>query len=259
MKFIRWADGTPPAFRIFEHRVGHKVRTLYVPEPQMKEELQRLNRLLQHVPIHPAAHGFVPGRSVVTAAYHHVGYSHTSSFDLKSWYDTITEEHCRRAGLAEEMIQRVCVEGAPRQGLPTSPTVANIAAKWLDFALQHIADKLGGAYTRYADDLTISHNDAIAPADLTVEVRRLVEHHGFTLNERKTEHQTARGGRRILCGVGVDDVGVYPTRKQKRRLRAAVHQSALSRTAKNHARGLAQWCRTPIPAEKEQPFTDRQP
>src|SRR5262249_11932189 len=49
-----------------------------------------LDRILARVPLHPAAHGFVPGRSTVTNAAPHLGAALLVKFDLKDFFPTIT-------------------------------------------------------------------------------------------------------------------------------------------------------------------------
>ena len=78
------------------HRFGIPKKTggerkISAPLPRLKA-LQRsiLDRILAQVPIHDAAHGFVPERSVYTNAIPHVGKSLVVNMDLKDFFPTLT-------------------------------------------------------------------------------------------------------------------------------------------------------------------------
>ncbi|WP_448636521.1 hypothetical protein [Pedobacter panaciterrae] len=47
------------------------------------------------------------------------------------------------------------------QGAPSSPKLANLVARKLDFRLTALADKYKLSYSRYADDLTFSGDKKI--------------------------------------------------------------------------------------------------
>jgi hypothetical protein len=186
----------------------------------------------------------------------HVGKAFTVSFDLKDFFDTVTveqlEKECVKGWpiLSEKLIGLVTVDGAARQGLPTSPHVANLAAMPMDREiLEYLINPakmpaLRCTYTRYADDLTFSFDTAAFLPLLLVEIPRIVSGRGFTINERKTSVQTASNGRRIVTGVAVDSDCVYAPREVRRKLRAARHQEPDG----DRTRGLAEWCKLKVPA-----------
>lgn len=145
---------------------------------------------------------------------------------------------------------------APRchagQGLPTSPMLANIAAADLDQAMLALRGRSGRfdtdfVYTRYADDMTFSFDDPRLVHVLRQRVPEIVERHGFKLNDRKTEVQSAKVGRRRITGYAVDDQ-VHPTRATLKRLRAARHRGRPSQAA-----GLEEWCRMRLPRGYQPP------
>ncbi|WP_305368927.1 reverse transcriptase domain-containing protein [Photobacterium leiognathi] len=143
------------------------------------------------------------------------------------------------------------INGAARQGLPTSPVLSNIAFNTIDREIiDFLESKMGllfgkpkyGAlvfglsekqkkyysYTRYADDLSISLDSYDDIARIINSVQRILLKYGFELHAKKTKILDSKNGRRVICGVGVDTESVYPTRKTLKKLRAAAHQKHLS-------------------------------
>ncbi|MHB1762668.1 MAG: reverse transcriptase family protein [Acidimicrobiales bacterium] len=225
-------------------------RTIYVPNRSEKAALRSIAGDLiakaRKADRAEVVHGFARGRSPVTNAQAHVGHAFTISFDLADFFASVTPE--RLVGkLSKAELEMVMVDGAARQGLPTSPAVANLAASDLDKAILRWIER--GAkqvvYTRYADDLTLSFDDPALISALRDAVPQIVRRCGFALNPRKVRVQAAAAGRRIVCGVAVDDVGVHPTRAARRRLRAAQHQGHSAQ-----AEGLAEWCKLRPPRER---------
>jgi hypothetical protein len=209
-----------------------------------------LANVLEKVPVHPAAHGFVAGRSTVTNATPHVGAGVVVNTDLVDFFPTITFPRVlgivRQFGYSpavatvlallctEAPRRRVTYAGQPLwvatgpralpQGACTSPALSNLAARRLDSRLSGIAAKLGFAYTRYADDLTFS-----APADegrvgyLLARVRHIARDEGFAVNEAKTRVQRP-SARQTVTGVVVNARPGVP-RTTVRRLRAILHRA----------------------------------
>lgn len=205
-------------------------------------------------------HGFMRHRSPVTNAQAHIGHDYSLCFDLENFFESVVPERVK-GKLSQEEMALVFVDGAARQGLPTSPAVANLAFAGADKAILKWIAKAGKniVYTRYADDLSFSFDDpALIPA-IKKSVEEIINRSGFKLNARKTSLQTAQNGRRIICGVGVDDTGIYPTRDSKRRLRAAEHHlemmgepatSAASRRKtrqEQRVQGMREWVRVKAP------------
>lgn len=233
---------------------GGAYRTVYVPSPAEKAALRRLLPDLEARAARACppgvCHGFARGRSPVTNAAAHVGRSFTLSFDLADFFDSVTAETLGGL-LPPRLLARVLVDGAARQGLPTSPAVANLAASRLDRLV--LALRARGAdftYTRYADDLAFSYDDPALTDVLLAEVPAAALACGFRVNDRKTRLQAAAAGRRVVTGVAVGPDGLYPTRAARRRLRAALH-----RGDPRAAAGLAEWCRLvpPRPAGSSPP------
>lgn len=224
-----------------------------------------LDELLAGIPVHDAAHGFVPGRSVVTGAALHVGTEVVVTMDLTSFFATVRAPSVygvfRRAGLAEpvaHVLTGLCVHRVPPhvlrampsggagsvdersalrralteahlpQGAPTSPALANLVLRHLDARLAGWAAAAGATYTRYADDLTFSGGAALAArADAFVAgVERIVRDQGHAVNPHKTRVRR-RGVRQSVTGVVVND-RLSPGRAEVDRLHAILHNCVRS-------------------------------
>jgi len=231
-------------------------RKIYVPDPLEKlhlrarlPELRALwKRAARKARVLSVVHGFVPGRSAVTAAAAHIGCAVALSVDLEDFFGQVTLQAVSYALLGygcspPPWLEELFRDGIAAQGLPTSPVAANIAALPLDCKLSELAREHGLVYTRYADDITLSSPDpATRMADLLPRVRQAVEASGFRINPRKVRVQTSRAGRIVICGIGVGPDTLHPTRKALRKLRALRHMG--KHTA---ARGLEAWCRLTLP------------
>jgi retron-type reverse transcriptase len=106
-------------------------------------------------------------------------------------------------------------------GAPTSPVVANLVMAPVDRTLATVAARHGVAYTRYADDLTLSGDD---PRHLLPFLSQVVGELGYSLDPKKT-NIFRRGRRQVVTGLVVNDKVSVP-RRLRRQLRAAVHRVA---------------------------------
>ncbi len=231
-------------------------RTIYIPSAKEKRKLRFLLPALHEAQKKTCSsnivHGFFRGKNIVTNALQHVGFKYTTCFDLKDFFDSVDKEKIEQGLLSYDnnndpqkafeilsFADWMLVDGAPRQGLPTSPFLANIAASVLDreiidfldvikrmshippFLLEEGHAKI--AYTRYADDLTFSYDYLDIQRELLERIPSITESCGFKINPSKTRTMSHKKGR-IITGVAVDDGGVHIPRRVKRKLRAARHK-----------------------------------
>jgi RNA-directed DNA polymerase len=229
------------------------VRLVAAPKPRLKE-LQR--RLLRHVaapiPVHDAAHGCEPGRSVRSALLPHSGSGILIRFDLEGFFAHVRAGRIWSllcdAGLPESVAHTVTglvTTVVPRHvlrdhpvpyeqrvalrtphlptGAPTSPALANRVAFSLDRRLAGLASSYGARYTGYVDDLIFSGGGFLRPAreHLIEVVERIVTDEGFRLNDGKTRVLAAAGRQHLLGAV----TNVRPTlpRPDRDALRATLH------------------------------------
>lgn len=142
-----------------------------------------------------SVHGFVAGRSHVSAAKSHVNASWVISADIENFFPSIKLEHVDAALIAlgyEDAASRdlcknlVCLDGALSQGAPTSPLLSNIVLKDLDEALIRLATETDSIYTRYADDIVFSGKNEI-PEGLAERIREIIVEDGWKISEGKFE------------------------------------------------------------------------
>lgn len=167
-------------------RIG--LRLIEAPRPFLKMAQQQiLQEILNQIPVHSAAHGFVSGHSPVTNAIPHTGKRVVVKFDLENFYTNVKFSrvvsifrslgYCREAALCLARLTTSAIpmntpfpDGSLRplypylsrhlpQGACTSPALANLSAFSLDVRLSGLARSFDADYTRYADDLTFSGSD----------------------------------------------------------------------------------------------------
>ena len=222
-------------------RPGGAPRVIEKPKLRLKE-IQRaiLRDILVWIPAHPAAHGFVGGRSALTHAARHAARPAVLSVDLEDFFASVTAARVygifRTAGypeavahtltglctnacrldVPENLRRRLATPHLP-QGAPTSPALANLAAHGLDRRLAG----LGAGYSRYADDLTFSGGHRIR--GLLPAIAAIARDEGFRVNPRKTRLM-ASGGRQTVTGIVVNVRANVP-RADYDRLKATLHRA----------------------------------
>src|SRR5262249_43341246 len=206
------------------------VRYISAPKPALaKAQRWVLEHVLARQEVEAPAHGFVPGRSIVTNAAPHAGRKIVINLDLKEFFPSITFRRVKglfeKIGYSEHVatVFALLATEPPRlateldgkvyhvalgqrvlpQGACTSPAITNALCRRLDRRLSGLTKKHGFAYTRYADDLTFSGENAKAVGKLLRSVRGIVQAEGFTEHPRKTRVMR-RANRQEVTGVTVN-------------------------------------------------------
>ncbi|NQX26457.1 RNA-directed DNA polymerase [Microbacteriaceae bacterium VKM Ac-2854] len=256
----RAPDGPLQHYRYeWRERPGRLPRLLEVPGRRLRAA-QRvlLEEVVGLLPLHDAAHGFVPGRSVRTGAERHLGQEVVIALDLTTFFARVSARDVYRllrgASIPEAVaytITGLCTHAVPYrvaahpprggdlderfalqkaltvphlpQGAPTSPALANLSLRRLDARLAGYAAAAGAAYTRYADDLAFSGGPALARrADAFIRgVERIVAAEGHLINAHKTRVRKA-AVRQSVTGVVVNRV-TNVTRTEFDALKATLH------------------------------------
>lgn len=216
-------------------------RHISAPQPQLLMIQQALNTLLQTLcEVSTYAMGFVPGRSVRTNAEMHCNQKVVFNCDLQNFFPSITKEMVRKALTRElwkyypsrEVINMICslvttpredgAEALP-QGAPTSPIVSNLVLKPLDIRLGQYAYANGYRYSRYADDITMSHShpDGKMHPHKIDTIFCIIQEYGLTINTKKTKVYTPVS-RMEVTGLSVGEK-VNVSRTYVKQLRVLLH------------------------------------
>jgi RNA-directed DNA polymerase len=224
-------------YRILAKETGN-IRLIEAPKPRLKA-LQRhiLTQILERIPAHPAAHGFLKQRSIKTFVAPHVGQRVVLRMDLQDFFPWLSGARIqalfRTIGYPEavaDLLGGICTNAAPRhlwkevasnadprrlyetralysrphlpQGAPTSPALANICCYRVDCRLNGLAKSVGATYTRYADDLAFSGSEAVERQleRFSIHVAAILMDEGFSVHHRKTRIMR-QGVRQYLAGI----------------------------------------------------------
>jgi hypothetical protein len=245
--------------RWIEKRTGG-ARLIEAPKPALRRAQRRvLDRVLAHIPPHPAAHGFVPGRSVIEHARAHTKRAIVARLDLSTFFWSVAPARVRglfelagysrsvsatltglattktpsralaampRSGMDRFATRRLLLNRHLPQGAPTSGALANLACFALDRRLTGLAARFDATYSRYADDLAFSGGEELA-RDIDRFLPRacaIAIEEGFAIQHRKTRVMRA-STRQELCGVVVN-AGTSVRRRELERLEAILVNSA---------------------------------
>jgi hypothetical protein len=242
-------------FTIPKRRGGE--RTIEAPSDKLKSLQRRiLHRLLNPLPVHAAATGFVRGRSIVDNAKPHVASGVVINLDLADFFPTITVERVtalfRALGWdadSSTILSRICTnEGHVPLGAPTSPAISNLICRRMDARLTGLVEHYDGSYTRYADDMTISlpglgrnkrlrarkpdkparseRPDRFPSRKLLTLIRQIIEEEGFRIQMKKKVRIQRPHQRQTATGLVVNQDVNLP-RATRRRIRAMRHRQEL--------------------------------
>ena len=215
-------------YRVLAKASG-SIRLIETPKPRLKDLQRRiLSAILDRIPSHSAAHGFVKGRSIQTFAVPHVGQRVVLRIDLENFFPSFAgvrvQSFFRTIGYPEtvaDLLGGLVTNAVPRsiwcdvikqpgfaldpgelwhvqsmyarphlpQGAPTSPSLANLCSYRLDCRLSGLAQSAGATYTRYADDLAFSGGGSFASG-----VERFATHVAAILGEEgfTVQHRKTR-------------------------------------------------------------------
>jgi retron-type reverse transcriptase len=210
-------------FSIPKRKGGQRI--ISAPYPSLLSCQQWIGtNITSKIPVHDAAHGFVPNRSIVTNAKLHLGCDWLLKIDVKDFFPSIDIrlivwifKQCGYARDVSFFLARLCTlnEKLP-QGSATSPSLSNIAFNKTDRRLADLANCWKMKYTRYADDLTFSGK--YIPSKFIEIVYEVLQSEQFIPNKEKTRLIGPKG-RKIVAGVSIAGNMLKLPKQTKRQVR----------------------------------------
>jgi retron-type reverse transcriptase len=257
LKLIRSAPRRYKEYEIDKRTPGQK-RTIAQPAREVKAlQYWVLSNFLNQFPVHPAATGYREGKSIADNARPHANNRFLLKLDFKDFFPSIRDSDLRRflatnapqvKNHEAEILARVLFwkpKGTQKLclaiGAPSSPLLSNVLLHGFDQEVGAFCDRLGVAYTRYADDLSFSANSSSLLADVERMVNALcgvTKSPRLTVNQSKTVRVSKKKSRRVTGLVLTNGGQVSLGREQKRRIRASVHHFLSGRLTEDQASSL---------------------
>lgn len=235
-------------YKIFSiPKANGKRRLIHNPHPVLKFVQRRIDQvLLKPLPLHPCVGAYVVGKSCKDTAAKHVGQGVRIGMDLQDFFPSHSASrirgffhHLGYSHYVANLLATLCTAPfrkknpadfkefsyrAP-QGSPASPSLCNLIAQLaLDRLVLRTLGPEGWTYTRYSDDLCLSHPADLSKNDVDATLERmygLIEEAGYRTNKAKTKVQR-RWRRQKMLGIVVNEKVSIP-RDEYRRYRALLH------------------------------------
>lgn len=253
-----------------------KTRWISAPQGILKNlQYSILYNILYKFKPHRAATGFIKNKSVKDGALAHLGNKSILSMDIEDFFPSVhyyvvegmskillkrMEQYHPDLVLlktnSKEMASLLTLQESLPQGSPASPAMANLVFKSIDNQITSIAQSNNCVYTRYADDISISHPDPNYSfyhiSDLITYTLRI---NGFSVNNKKS--RVRRPNRRMeVTGVVINEkLGV--ARSYWRNIRAQIHnikigKQQITEHEMQKLRGKIEWVTTLHPTRGAQ-------
>ncbi len=168
------------------------------------------NEILEKLIISDYAKGFKKECSIFQNAVEHINQELVINVDIQDFFPSIKYPEVYKvffyAGYTKQvsyLLAKLCTNNNDvlPQGAPTSPILSNIICYKLDSRLSALVKKIGGKYSRYADDITISGKKSIK--SVLPLIKKIIEDEGYTVNEDKVRLQY-KNGRQSVTGLTVN-------------------------------------------------------
>lgn len=196
-----------------------KIREFNTPRGRLREILDRLSKILQRIQLPDSIHGGRKGKSTKSNAGPHVNKPKVDTYDITNFFPSVPYRRVYELfnsrlkcspDVARYLTRLTTYKGRIPQGSPTSTIVASLVAEPLALRLQSLAEKHGGDFSQYVDDITFSGPSHITKLENLID--KIVRQEGFKINPDKTKHMSA-GQEQIVTGIRVNSTKDAPRKK----------------------------------------------
>lgn len=208
-----------------------------------RDELKRIQKWICENILsdqHPSAHATAYRKNfgIRTNAETHENNAFVVKLDIRDFFKNINWKSVNEFFQIERYNARVCwflteictLHSYLPQGAPTSPALSNLTSKNMDSNINNEivkANQTGTdatyAYTRYADDIFISGDDADVVRTLGETAQRIIKTYGFQINKKKVRF-SGPGHRKRITGLVIGSSGSGIGRTSERNIRARIHR-----------------------------------
>lgn len=220
------------------------MREINAPNSQLKNAMNIVKDYIQDtlcVLAHDAAHAYVKERSTITALKRHQENESRwfLKLDLKDFFPSHTTEYImsqlekiypfavwwQNQEIKQKwrsIIERCMLHGGLPQGSPLSPLLTNLCMVPIDYQIKN--QTTGYIYTRYADDILISHKCQFDKNQMVNRIKRIMQEQNapFIIKDEKTRYGSNAGRNWNLGTMLNKDNRITIGHKQNQRFRAAI-------------------------------------
>jgi retron-type reverse transcriptase len=189
-----------------------------------------LRNILNKLQASAYSKGFELNTSILDNATPHVGSTFVLNIDLEDFFSSISAASVYSIffsigydqSIAAALTNLCVFQGALPQGAPTSPKLANLVCLRMDARIQGYSGPRGIAFTRYADDITLSAQTLKKVANARAVVEQIIVSENLRINHSKTKI-AGTWRRREVTGLVLNATAVALGRTQVRKVRAKIY------------------------------------
>lgn len=227
-----------------------KVRTIHVPNPQLKSRLKQLLKIIMSmaIPAGPHIHAYVRRRNIVTNARKLQAWNDTTKtyvtpkfllkLDIKNFFNSLQKHYvmnaCAYSGIPKRIrdeIESICFVNyggafVLPQGSPTSPFLSNLVMREVAARIHGLLQVMNEEalypirFSIYCDNLSFTC-DSKRVAGIVRPIELILDDYELFLNRRKLQFHSPPA-RKVVCGVQLNETALAPPKHYWRRLRAEI-------------------------------------
>lgn len=186
-------------------------RHLYPSLGRLKQMQERINILLQQVKLPEYVYSSAKGKNNIDNALAHWGNKYFLAVDLKNFFPNITHHQVFQMfsyygfspTASHSLTKLTTYKGTLPQGVPTSPSIANLVFTQTGLQLNELAKNNNITFTTFLDDLEFCSLSDFK--NLIPEILQKIKSGGFYLHHKKINYKEKRPE---ITGLLITDKGL---------------------------------------------------